>query len=86
MPLACSVTFALGLGVGIYLHFLALFLPGYTGWEITDLARHTNGVGIDLQLIEPTIHYTILKQTKFVLKWAQTGPSRPHDPDPPYRR
>lgn len=32
--------------MGIYPHILTLSLPGYLGWEITDIARHTNGVGV----------------------------------------
>lgn len=32
--------------MGSYPHILTLSLPGYLGWEITDIARHTNGVGV----------------------------------------
>lgn len=43
-----NVNCAEGFGVGIHLYFLALFLPGYMVWEVTDCASHLNGVGVHL--------------------------------------
>lgn len=46
------VTFVEVLTVGINLYLLTLFPPGYKGWEFTNFARRSNGVGVYQWLVE----------------------------------
>lgn len=52
------------LELGIYPFLLNLCLPAYVEWEITDVARHPNGVGYAYNLNKFTITYQFWKSTQ----------------------